>query len=65
MSAPYLLSPTPLNRDDLEGRADSDRAEILFESVDELAVRGKIDDLLVDDPVAPGLRRAAGETETE
>ena len=45
-----------LHDDALGAEADGDRAEILRDVVDELAVGGEIQNLLIEDPVAPDLR---------
>src|SRR6266481_6498781 len=42
-----------LHRDALRAEADGDRAEILHDVVDQLAVGGKIENLAVEDPVVP------------
>src|SRR5690242_17228348 len=45
----------PLHRDALGAETDHDRAEILRDIVDELAVGGKVEDLLVENEVVTDL----------
>src|ERR1700723_4358300 len=45
-----------LNDDAFGTKADGDRTEVLFEIIDELAVRGEVEDFLVHDPVVADLR---------
>src|SRR4051794_20403844 len=45
-----------LQGDTLGAEADGDRAEILHDIVDQLAVDGQIQNLAVEEPVAPDLR---------
>src|SRR3981189_1688470 len=46
----------PLHGDALGAEADGDRAEILRDIVDELAVGGQIENLPIENPVVPDLR---------
>ena len=51
-----LAFADPLHRDALGAEADGDRTEILRDIVDELAVGGQIENLLIENPVVPDLR---------